>query len=80
MTRLAGARARRAHRPHVDELIRAARADDRARFDRLFDLWFDAVFAAASRRSGAPPAPGSAEEVTADVLRRVLREKLPTAP
>jgi len=76
MTRSDGARARRAQQPLVDELVRAARADDRASFDQLFDLWFDAVYVAA-RRDRAARGGDPAEEVTAELLRRTLRRRLP---
>ena len=34
----------------LDELVDAARSGDRVRFDRLFDLWFAAVYALTLRR------------------------------
>jgi len=34
----------------LEEIFEAARAGDRARFDRLFDVWFQAVYRATLRR------------------------------
>jgi hypothetical protein len=79
MRRSDGARAQRAHRPLVDDLIHAAQADDRPAFDQLFDLWFDAVYVAAKRDRAALGA-DAAGDVTAELLRRTLRKRLPTSP
>jgi hypothetical protein len=70
---------RRAPRPLVDELILAAIAQDRATFDRLFDLWFAAVFASA-RRLEPDRRAGPAEAVTADALRRAIVARLRPTP
>jgi hypothetical protein len=34
----------------LEDLVEAARRGDRARFDRLFDLWFGAVYRATLKR------------------------------
>ena len=34
----------------LEEIFDAARAGDRARFDRLFDVWFQAVYRSTLRR------------------------------
>jgi len=61
----------------VEELIDAARAGDRARFDGLFDLWFDAVLAGTHR---ALRDRTLAHARTGELLRRVLATRLvPTA-
>jgi hypothetical protein len=73
----AKARSRRHRRPLVEELIEAARAGDRARFDRLFDLWFDAVLAGTHRSLKDRTL---AHARTGELLRRALATRLaPTA-
>jgi hypothetical protein len=57
----------------VEELIDAARAGDRARFDRLFDLWFGAVLADAHRDLKDRTL---AHERTGTLLRRALSARL----
>jgi hypothetical protein len=34
----------------LEEIFEAARAGDRARFDRIFDVWFQAVYKSTLRR------------------------------
>jgi len=53
----------------LDELVRAAEAGDRARFDAAFDACLSRVYAVAS--SVAPDRSG-AEQVTASVLLRAV--------
>ena len=65
--------ARRARRPLIEELIDAARAGDRTTFDRLFDLWFEAVLADAQRSLGDR---AGAQELTGTLLRRTLAARL----
>ena len=71
------ARARRARRPLLEELIDAAREGDRVTFDRLFDLWFCAVFSDARRRIGDPE---QARKLTGSLLRRTLAARLEREP
>lgn len=63
-------RKRSSSRPLVQDLLRAGEAGDRDRFDELFDLWLDAVFAraSASRRDRE-----AAEELTRKVLSDAVR-------
>jgi hypothetical protein len=58
-------------RSYVDWLLRAALNGDRSEFDRLFDAGFHLVWRAARHRS-----PERAHELTADVIRRSLLERL----
>jgi hypothetical protein len=69
----AKARSRRNRQPLVEELIQAARGGDRARFDQLFDLWFDAVLAGTHR---ALQDRMLAQARTGELLRRALAERL----
>jgi hypothetical protein len=69
----ANVRSRRDRRPLVEELLDAARAGDRSRFDRLFDLWFEGVLAGAHR---ALQDRTLAHERTGVLLRRALATRL----
>ena len=70
-TRPAGTQRKRgSSRPLVQDLLRAGAAGDSGRFDELFDLWLNAVFAraSASRRDRE-----AAEELTRKLLLDAVR-------
>jgi hypothetical protein len=61
---------RRTPTPLVEDLLRAGQQGDRDRFDELFDLWLEAVFARASASQRERQA---AEEITRRVMLDAVR-------
>lgn len=58
----------------LEELVDAARRGDRAQFDRLFDLWFGAVYRLTLRRVDGNEA--RAQSLTQQVLIECVRVAL----
>jgi hypothetical protein len=61
----------------LEELVDAARRGDRAQFDRLFDLWFSAVYRLTLRRVDGDEA--RAQSLTQRVLVECVRLALTPA-
>lgn len=55
----------------LEELVEAGREGDRSRFDRLFDMWFAAVYALTLRRVGGDRR--KAEQLTRRLLIGCMR-------
>jgi hypothetical protein len=58
----------------LEDLVEAARRGDRARFDRLFDLWFGAVYRVTLKRVDGDEA--RAQTLTRRILVGCMRKAL----
>jgi hypothetical protein len=65
---------RRRHASIGLALVEAGRRNDRARFDRLFDAWFDVLYAIAWR---CAPNARQCQALVSRILEAEIREHLP---
>jgi hypothetical protein len=64
-------------RSHLDRLVDAGLRGDRAAFEALYDIWFAAVWTAASREAGAAAAAATVETLRKAFADRLLARGLP---